>query len=91
MKRILIIITLCLAAFPAFAQNLHGSVFYKKSNGGTEPLPFAQVYHLEQGKLIETDTNGEFTLRLKDRATLIATYVGYTRDTVVVEPGTTEA
>ena len=91
MKKILIIITLCLAAFPAFAQNLHGSVFYKKANGGTEPLPFAQVYHLEQEKLIETDANGEFTLRLKTRATLIATSVGYTRDTVVVESGTAEA
>ena len=91
MKRILIVIILCLAAFPAFAQNLHGSVFYKKANGSTEPLPFAQVYYMEKARLIDTDANGEFTLTLTARATLIATYVGYTRDTVVVEPGTTEA
>ena len=91
MKRILIIISLCLTVFPAFAQTLRGSVFYKNPNGKTEPLPFAQVYHMEKARLIETDANGQFTLNLTDRATLVATYVGYTRDTVVVEPGTAEA
>ena len=91
MKRILIVISLCLAALPTFAQQLHGYVFYQKPNGGTEPLPFAQVYHMEKARLIDTDANGEFTLTLTARATLIATYVGYTRDTVVVEPGTAEA
>jgi len=91
MKRILTFITLCLSLVPALAQNFHGYVYYQKPNGGTEPLPFAQVYHMEREKLIETDANGEFTLKLNARATLIATYVGYTRDTVVVEPGTAEA
>ncbi len=91
MKRILISIILCLTLFPALAQNLHGYVYYQNPNGKTEPLPFAQVYHMEREKLIETDANGEFTLRLTARATLIATYVGYTRDTVVVEQGTAEA
>jgi outer membrane receptor for ferrienterochelin and colicin len=91
MKRILTFITLCLSLVPALAQNFHGYVYYQKPNGGTEPLPFAQIYHMEREKLIETDANGEFTLKLNTRATLIATYVGYTRDTVVVEPGTAEA
>ena len=91
MKRILTFITLCLSLVPALAQNFHGYVYYQKPNGGTEPLPFAQIYHMEREKLIETDANGEFTLKLNARATLIATYVGYTRDTVVVEPGTAEA
>ena len=36
MKRILTVITLCLAAFTAYAQNFHGYVFYQKPNGGTE-------------------------------------------------------
>ena len=91
MKRIITFITLCLSLVPALAQNFHGYVYYQKPNGGTEPLPFAQIYHIEREKLIETDANGEFTLKLNARATLIATYVGYTRDTVVVEPGTAEA
>lgn len=91
MKRFLFISLFFLTAVSATAQNFHGYVYYQKPNGGTEPLPFAQVYHMEREKLIETDANGEFTLILTSRATLIATYVGYTRDTVVVEPGTAEA
>ena len=91
MKKILIVSFLCLAAIPALAQTFHGYVFYKNPNGKTEQLPFAQVYHLEKEKLYETDANGEFSFRLTAKATLIATYVGYTRDTVVVEPGTAEA
>ena len=90
MKKIILLL-FSLAAVSAAAQNFTGSVFYKKADGGTEPLPFAQVYHLERQKLIETDANGRFTLNLKERATLVATYVGYTRDTVVVEPGTASA
>ncbi len=91
MKRFLFISLIFLTAVSATAQTFHGYVYYQKPNGGTEPLPFAQVYHMEREKLIETDANGEFTLKLTARATLIATYVGYTRDTVVVEPGTAEA
>ncbi|MBQ4013065.1 MAG: carboxypeptidase-like regulatory domain-containing protein, partial [Bacteroidales bacterium] len=91
MKKTLIITFLCLAVFPALAQTFHGSVLYKSPAGKTEPLPFAQVYHMEREKLIETDANGQFSLKLNARATLVATYVGYTRDTVVVEPGTAEA
>ena len=91
MKRILIVSLLLLAAIPAIAQDFRGYVFYRKPDGGTEPLPFAQVYHIERETLIETDANGGFSLRLTARATLVATYVGYTRDTVVVEPGTAEA
>ena len=90
MRKILLIL-FTIAAGTAAAQNFTGSVFYRKADGGTEPLPFAQVYHLERQKLIETDANGSFTLNLKERATLVATYVGYTRDTVVVEPGTASA
>jgi len=90
MKKILLLLFI-LAAGSAAAQNFSGSVFYRKADGGAEPLPFAQVYHLERKNLIETDANGRFTLNLTDRATLVATYVGYTRDTVVVEPGTTSA
>ena len=91
MKKTYILLLLCLTVFPAAGQTLRGYVFYQKPNGGTEPLPFAQVYYLEREKLLETDENGQFTLNLTARATLIATYVGYTRDTVVVEPGTAEA
>ncbi len=91
MKHPFLLFILFLITLPLSAQTFKGQVLYQKPDGGTEPLPFAQVYHLERENLIETDANGEFTLKLTARATLVATYVGYTRDTVVVEPGTASA
>ena len=87
-KRIsLFIFLLCLAASAA-AQTLVGTVFYQDPNGAREPLPFAQVYYLEQQKLLECDADGRFQLLLKADATLVATYVGYSQDTLRVAVGT---
>lgn len=72
-------------------QNFKGTVYYKSTKGGTEQLPFAQVYYLEAAKLLECDENGIFTLDIKDKATLIATYVGYSQDTVIATPETKTA
>lgn len=73
------------AALPA--QSFTGKILYSKPNGQSEPLPFAQVYHLEEKALTDADENGVFTLNISSYpATLVATYVGYTRDTVVVTP-----
>ncbi|HPK29837.1 MAG TPA: TonB-dependent receptor [Bacteroidales bacterium] len=69
------------------AQDFKGSIFYRRSDGKTEPLPFAQVYLIEKAKLIETDENGQFTINLEVRTTMVATYVGYTKDTLIVDPG----
>ena len=70
----------------AAAQTFTGTVLYV-SGGKSEPLPFAQIYHLEKRKLIEADGSGRFAILLSEPATLIATYVGYTKDSLVVEPG----
>lgn len=69
------------------ARNFTGKIWYSKPGGATEPLPFAQVYWLEQKILADADENGVFTLDINHPATLVATYVGYTRDTVVVNEG----
>ena len=90
-KRLTILLLLMTVATPLFALDFKGTVYARKSNGGSEPLPFAQVYYLEQKKIIETDGDGVFHLNLTAEATLIATYVGYSRDTVVVAPGTASA
>jgi hypothetical protein len=47
------------------AQDFKGSVIYRRSDGKTEPLPFAQIYIIEKAKLIETDENGHFTINLE--------------------------
>lgn len=89
MKRILTLIVLFTAFCSVSAQDFKGTVYYRKANGTTEPLPFAQIYYIEKQKVIEADANGQFSLEtLPQDATLVATYVGYSRDTVVVSPGT---
>ncbi|MBQ0025138.1 MAG: carboxypeptidase-like regulatory domain-containing protein [Bacteroidales bacterium] len=91
MKKTLIFFIVLLGTLTAFAQDFHGSVFYRKTTGAAEPLPFAQIYILEKSKLIEADENGRFDLKITEKTTLVATYVGYTKDTVTVEPGMTKA
>lgn len=91
MKKTIFILSLCLAATSLSAQTFQGNVYFKHSNGKTEPLPFAQVYHLEKESLIEADKDGKFSLDLREKATLIATYVGYSRDTQIVMPGMASA
>ena len=91
LKRFTILFLLLTAAMPLHALDFKGTVYARKSNGQSESLPFAQIYYLEQKKILETDGDGVFTLNLSGKATLIATYVGYSRDTVVVAPGTASA
>ena len=92
MKQIITTILLLTSFGSALAQNFNGTVYYKKTGGSAEPLPFAQVYYIEKQKIIETDAYGQFSLEVpKQNATLVATYVGYTRDTVVVASGTVSA
>ena len=87
MKRLAILLFIFASAFQLQAQTFTGKVFYRKPGGGTEPLPYAQVYFLEKSKLLDTDAEGSFTIsNYGNKATLVATYVGYTRDTVVVTP-----
>ena len=92
MKRLLICLTFLGLAATALAQSFSGSVWYRKPGGSAEPLPFAQVYWLEKSKLLEADADGRFSISsYGQKATLVATYVGYTRDTVVVTPGVDKA
>ena len=91
LRRFTILFLLLTAAMPLHALDFKGTVYARKSNGQSESLPFAQIYYLEQKKILETDGDGVFTLNLSGKATLIATYVGYSRDTVVVAPGTASA
>ena len=87
MKRLAISLFILLSVFQLHGQTFTGKVYYRRPGGGTEPLPYAQVYFLEKSKLLDTDAEGSFTIsNYGARATLVATYVGYTRDTVVVTP-----
>ena len=91
MKKTLFIMVLAAIGTVAAAQNFQGTVYGNRPGKSAEILPFAQVYHLEKAKLYEADENGKFNLNITEKATLIATYVGYSKDTVTVEPGTSSA
>ncbi|MCF0177990.1 MAG: TonB-dependent receptor [Bacteroidales bacterium] len=80
------ILLLSFLSLAAQSKNVKGTVYYQNSRGTTEPLPFAQIYYIEGEKLLECDDKGTFTISLNDKATLIATYVGYSQDTLVVMP-----
>ena len=54
MRRFSILIALLISSV-VIAQNTKGIVYYKSANGGSEVLPFAQVYHIEGSKLLECD------------------------------------
>lgn len=73
------------------AHNITGSVFSVRSDGkGKEPLPYAFVYWLEKGTYVEADENGKFSFNLidADKATLVATAIGYQGDTLSVDKST---
>lgn len=93
MKKILLIILFIFAAsIPSLAQKsqtLKG-VVYSLSNGTREPLPFASVYWLESGTYMDCDDEGRFTFTTFNKldATLVATAIGYSKDTINVSPDT---
>lgn len=90
-KRITLIIFLLCLAWAANAQQFTGTVYYQDPKGDREPLPFAQVYYLDKEKLLECDENGTFGVFLTKDATFVATYIGYSQDTLRVAPGTAAA
>ena len=92
MKKIftLLLLVLCCTTFAA-AQKINGKVYLSDGQGGKEPGAYANVWWMEGKSSVETDEDGNFTLKsLKgDNITLIAAYVGYMQDTVkVIENGT---
>ena len=81
---------MCLSS-GVYAQSFTGTVYYQDSKGKKDVLPFAQVYYLEHSALLDCDENGRFSLDLHHDATFVATYVGYSQDTVRVAAGTPSA
>ena len=84
MKRItLLILALVLGTLFVSAQNITGKVLDAQG----KPLPGASVYWADTSVGAATDLEGNFTLyRVKDNNALVATFLGYTNDTLRVEP-----
>lgn len=87
LRKILFLITLTfLNVFPLLSQSISGVVNVVRVNGKAEPIPYASVYWLEGQFVYSADHNGEFSFdrRRRDTLTLVATFVGHTRDTIVL-------
>jgi len=72
----------------SFSQNfLNGTVFEFNNEKKMLPLPFANIYWLENKKGTTTDEKGNFVLEknIKFPAKLVVSYVGYKNDTIEVD------
>ena len=78
-------------AFVSGAQDFKGKVFFVNADGSKEPAGFATVICVETRQTAEADIDGNFEFKkIKgDNVTMIASFIGYTRDTLLYTPGVT--
>ncbi len=71
------------------AQTITGIVKVQKANGEVEPLAYASIYWLEGKSAFVSDDNGQFSFNGKktENISLIAAYIGYVKDTIVLAQG----
>lgn len=71
------------------AQTTSGVVKVRKAGGDEEPLAFASVYWLEGKLSSETNEKGEFSFKTgaNSSVSIVAAYVGHTKDTVKTSSG----
>ena len=86
-KTILFIFAFLLSTTVVSAQNITGKVVDAQG----KPLPGASVYWADTTVGVATDLEGKFSLyRVKDNNTLVTSFLGYTNDTLRVEPKSRE-
>ncbi len=92
MKQLITAIFLILLPFPGIAQgNLEGKVLVKGIDGASdgEALPGANLVWAGTTAGTSTNTAGYFTIKkIKKHDLLVASFVGYTSDTVRIDPDT---
>lgn len=84
--KILLIIVAIVMANTLYSQTVSGVVKVKKTNGSFEPMPYASIYWLEEKKVFESNDKGLFSFdrKNKEQISLVATFVGYTQDTLIL-------
>ncbi len=93
-KRLLIVVFFTLSSsLSLLAQTVSGTVKVRKSDGTLEPMAYASVYWIEGKVVVETDDKGKFSFDRKkaENLSLIATFVGHTKDTIVLAKGENRA
>ena len=82
MKKITLFILLALGAVAVQAQNITGKVVDAQGKA----LPGASVYWADTSVGVATDLEGNYSLyRVKENNALVASFLGYTNDTIRVE------
>lgn len=91
MRKILLFILMILAV-SGIAQNttVSGTVYGKESNGKKEPLPFVNVYDIQQKTGVAADGSGKFSITLQGKLPqkLQFSFLGYNTDTVLITSAT---
>lgn len=75
------------------SKAVKGVVYSINNRGDKETVPFATVYWLQSGTYVDCDADGKFTFTLFEKAndaTLVATAIGYNKDTLVVNYHTSD-
>lgn len=93
-KRLLIVVFFTLSSsISLLAQTVSGTVKVQKSDGTLEPMAYASVYWIEGKVVVETDDKGKFSFDRKkaENLSLIATFIGHTKDTIVLAKGENRA
>jgi outer membrane receptor for ferrienterochelin and colicins len=88
----LLLMLVCSAkVFSQASRTITGVVFSKDAKGNIEYLESATVGALNAAIGIQTDKDGKFSITLPDSIkAIVASYVGYTTDTVSILPGAAE-
>lgn len=88
-KKIFLLALLLVTVSAINAQTTSGVVKVRKADGNLEPLAFASVYWLEGKISAETNENGKFSIKtgITGPVSIVAAYVGHSRDTVTVTSG----
>lgn len=92
-KKILLITIAIIMANTIYSQTITGVVKIQKPNGDVEPMPYASIYWLEEQKVFESNDKGFFSFdrKSKEQVSLVATFVGYTQDTLILNKGENNA
>ena len=88
MKKSLLLFVYLFVALFASAQDFKGKVFFNNPDGSKEPAGFTTIICVETRQTAEADIDGNFEFkRIKaDKVTMIASFIGYTRDTLIWTP-----
>jgi outer membrane receptor for ferrienterochelin and colicin len=85
-KTIIILIVIFSIIINANAAEIKGKVFGKDEKGKLIPLPAANIQILGSSKGTLTNNEGVFELSIDNSNKIIISYVGYKKDTLLIQP-----